>query len=50
MVFEEISRTGTQKDLLGHLQTRSKLYDTIRYYDYEALDGKIARTVLNENE
>lgn len=50
MVFEEISRTGTQKDLLGQMQTRSELYDTIRYYDYEALDGKIARTVLNENE
>lgn len=49
-VFEEISQTGTQKGSLSHMQTRSELYNTIRYYDYEALDGKIAKTILNEND
>jgi methylisocitrate lyase len=49
-VFEEIQQTGTQRDSLSHMQTRSELYDTIRYYDYEALDGKIAKTVLPEND
>ncbi|SDN02515.1 carboxyvinyl-carboxyphosphonate phosphorylmutase [Paenibacillus sp. yr247] len=47
-VFEEISQTGTQIGSLGNMQTRNELYETIRYYDYEALDGKIAKTVLPE--
>ncbi|MZQ86809.1 methylisocitrate lyase [Paenibacillus sp. 5J-6] len=46
IVFEEIQRTGTQKQSLSHMQTRSELYETIRYFEYEALDGKIAKTVL----
>ncbi|MDR0270274.1 methylisocitrate lyase [Paenibacillus sp.] len=45
-VFEEISRTGTQMNSLHDMQTRQELYDSIRYYDYEELDGKIAKTVL----
>ncbi|NRF91323.1 methylisocitrate lyase [Paenibacillus frigoriresistens] len=49
-VFEEIRQTGTQKRSLSQMQTRSELYETIRYYDYEALDEKIAKTILNENE
>lgn len=49
-VFEEISQTGTQKGSLGSMQSRTELYDTIRYYDYEELDGKIAKTVLPEND
>jgi methylisocitrate lyase len=49
-VFEEIRQTGTQKHSLSQMQTRSELYETIRYYDYEALDEKIAKTILNENE
>ena len=49
-VFEEISQTGSQKGYLSQMQTRSELYSAIRYYDYEALDGKIAKTILNENE
>jgi methylisocitrate lyase len=50
VVFEEISQTGSQKGSLSHMQTRNELYDTIRYYDYEALDETIAKTILNENE
>jgi methylisocitrate lyase len=49
-VFAEISQTGTQKFSLDSMQTRKELYDTIRYYDYEALDGKIARTVLPDKD
>jgi methylisocitrate lyase len=45
-VFAEISNTGTQINVLNDMQTRKELYDTIRYYDYEALDVKIAKTVL----
>ncbi len=48
-VFAEISQTGTQVQSLAHMQTRKELYETIRYYDYENLDGKIAKTVL-QNE
>jgi methylisocitrate lyase len=47
-IFEEISRTGTQQGSLDRMQTRKQLYDTIRYYDYEALDRKIAKTILPE--
>jgi methylisocitrate lyase len=32
--------------MLKDMQTRKELYDTIDYYEYEALDEKIARTVL----
>lgn len=49
-VFSEISKTGTQIQSLDNMQTRKELYDTIRYYDYERLDGKIAKTVLPENQ
>jgi hypothetical protein len=28
---------------------RSELYDIIQYYDYEALDASIARTVLDDH-
>ncbi|MBE9915559.1 methylisocitrate lyase [Paenibacillus donghaensis] len=47
-VFAEISQTGTQINSLHDMQTRQELYDSIRYYDYEALDGKIAKTVLSK--
>ncbi|MFD1426335.1 methylisocitrate lyase [Kroppenstedtia sanguinis] len=47
-VFSEIMNTGTQKGSLEDMQTRQELYDTIRYYDYEELDGKIAKTILPE--
>lgn len=49
-VFEEIQQTGTQKHSLGRMQTRSELYETIRYYEYEDLDRKIAKTVLPERD
>jgi len=45
-VFQEIMTKGTQKDFLNHMQSREELYHTIGYYSYEALDNKIAKTVL----
>lgn len=48
-VFNEIMTEGTQKTSLHNMQTREELYDTIRYYDYEALDQSIASTDLNLN-
>ena len=47
-IFQEIFEKGTQKDVLEDMQNRKELYETIRYYDYEELDGKVARTVLPE--
>ena len=45
-IFSEIFEKGTQKEVLDQMQSRKELYETIRYYDYEDLDGKIARTIL----
>ncbi|MBM7644164.1 methylisocitrate lyase [Scopulibacillus daqui] len=47
-VFTEIMEKGTQKDCLDDMQTRKELYEAIKHYDYEDLDGKIAKTVLPE--
>ena len=47
-VFKEIKETGTQKKSLDDMQTRKELYDSLKLYDYEALDEGIARTVLEE--
>ncbi|MCF8566848.1 methylisocitrate lyase [Alicyclobacillus tolerans] len=49
-VYTEVLTNGTQKGILDQLQTRSELYDTIHYYDYEALDQSIAATVLPDPE
>lgn len=49
-VFELIMQSGSQKEQLERMQTRKELYDTIRYYDYEALDERIAKTVLPLDE
>jgi len=34
-VYEEVRKKGTQKPLLGEMQTREELYDIIGYHDYE---------------
>lgn len=45
-VFSQIAERGTQAGSLDDMQTREELYETIRYFDYEELDGKIAKSVL----
>ncbi|WP_462422010.1 methylisocitrate lyase [Salinicoccus sp. Marseille-QA3877] len=47
-VFDEIMKTGSQKERLDDMQTREELYEAIQYYDYEALDESIAKTDLNK--
>lgn len=46
LVFREIRELGTQAGALERMMTRQQLYEAIRYYDYEKLDGTIAATVL----
>lgn len=45
-LYAEIRANGTPKALIPQMQTRAELYDTIRYWDYEALDRNIVQTVL----
>ena len=44
--YASLRRDGDVKEALPQMMTRAALYDTIGYYDYEALDTSIARTVL----
>jgi methylisocitrate lyase len=46
--YASLHRNGDAREMLPDMMTRAALYDTIGYYDYEALDASIARTVLPE--
>lgn len=46
-IFHLIKEDGTQKEGLEDMQTRKELYETISYYDFEALDKHISKTVLD---
>lgn len=48
-LYTELADKGSAKGLLGRMQTRAELYDTIRYHDFEALDDTIARSVLPDS-
>jgi methylisocitrate lyase len=41
-----IAREGGAASMIGRMQTRAELYETIGYHDYEALDASIARSVV----
>ncbi|MFS0780418.1 methylisocitrate lyase [Bacillus sp. 1P06AnD] len=47
-MFQLIKKEGTQRDGIKDMQTRSELYDTISYYNFENLDKEMAKTVLKE--
>lgn len=47
-LYTAIREEGTQKGVIDQMQTRTDLYNTIKYYDYEDLDNDIAKTVLGE--
>lgn len=47
-IFQRIMEEGTQKNGLSDMQTRQELYDTIALDKFEALDGNIAKTILDE--
>jgi len=34
-VYEAVRKDGTQKNVVGLMQTRQELYDAIGYWDYE---------------
>ncbi len=46
--YGSLRQQGHVREFLPQMMTRAALYDTIGYYDYEALDSSIARTVLPE--
>ncbi|OZI13323.1 methylisocitrate lyase [Bacillaceae bacterium SAS-127] len=49
-IFQLIKEEGTQKAGLEQMQTRSELYETISYHQFENLDQQIAKTVLAKGQ
>jgi methylisocitrate lyase len=46
--YADLHHNGHVQKTLPDMMTRAELYDAIGYYDYEALDASIARTVLED--
>ena len=40
-LYAALRRDGGTQNMLGEMQTRAELYDTIGYHQYEALDASI---------
>ena len=47
-LYAHIKANGGAEALVGKMPTRAELYETIGYYDYEALDEGIAKSVVPE--
>jgi methylisocitrate lyase len=45
-LYETIRREDGPRSMIGEMQTRQQLYETISYSDYEALDASIISTIL----
>ncbi|WP_412058779.1 methylisocitrate lyase [Bartonella sp. DGB2] len=45
-LYKTLKENGSTQTLLGEMQTRAELYETIGLHDYEALDASIIKTVL----
>ena len=45
-LYATIAREGGPKSLIGRMQTRQELYETISYADYETLDASIVKSVV----
>jgi methylisocitrate lyase len=45
-LYAAIRSEGGPRSLIGRMQTRQELYETIAYSEYEALDASIVKTVL----
>jgi len=45
-LYATLAREGSVANLLGEMQTRAELYDTINYHGYEALDASIVTTII----
>lgn len=44
--YASLKARGDVREFIADMMPRAELYDVIRYYDYEALDATIAKTVL----
>ncbi len=47
-LYGAIRKDGGTQNLVGRMQTRAQLYETIGYHAYEALDASLIRTVVPE--
>jgi methylisocitrate lyase len=45
-LYAAIRRDGGTQNMVEQMQTRKELYDTIKYFDYEALDASIVQTII----
>jgi methylisocitrate lyase len=45
-LYAALKRDGGAQSVIGQMQTRQELYQTIGYAEYEALDASIVKTVL----
>jgi methylisocitrate lyase len=45
-LYATIRREDGPRSLMGQMQTRQELYETISYADYEALDASIVKTII----
>ena len=45
-LYAAIKRDGGTQNMVGEMQTRAELYDTIGYHQYEALDASIVETII----
>jgi methylisocitrate lyase len=45
-LYGALARDGSATAMLDHMQPRTELYDVIGYFDYEALDSSIAKSIL----
>jgi methylisocitrate lyase len=48
--YAALEKDGEVGDMLEEMMTRAELYQLLGYYDYEALDSTIARTVLPDGQ
>ncbi len=47
-LYAAIKRDGGTQNMIERMQTRTQLYQTIHYHDYEALDASIVKTIIPE--
>jgi methylisocitrate lyase len=45
-LYAAIRRDGGTQNMIGEMQTRAELYETIGYHQYEALDASIVETII----
>jgi methylisocitrate lyase len=45
-LYAAIRRDGGTQNMVDSMQTRKELYETIKYFDYEALDASIVQTII----